>query len=79
MKNELIGLYHRIIDSLYSLLRTRNVSTRLKMGFVLITVLPVIAVGYFSYMQGSRAIYNKMRRSVTETIDQVGINLSSKL
>lgn len=78
-KIKFINVYHGIRNSLYSLLRTKNVSTRLKMGFVLITVLPVIAVGYFSYKQASQAIYNKMRLSVTETIDQVGINLSSKL
>jgi len=78
-KNSLKNIYNDIINSLCSLLRTRNVSTRLKIGFVLITVLPVLAVGYFSYMQGSKAIYNKMRHSVAETIDQVGINLGSKL
>ncbi|NLG90016.1 MAG: sensor histidine kinase [Clostridiaceae bacterium] len=78
-KNKIKNTFNDIINSLCSLLRTRNVSTRLKIGFVLITVLPVLAVGYFSYMQGSNAIYNKMRHSVSETIDQVGINLGSKL
>ena len=78
-KNRLKNIFNDIISSLCSLLRIRNVSTRLKIGFVLITVLPVLAVGYFSYMQGSNAIYNKMRHSVSETIDQVGINLGSKL
>lgn len=78
-KKGLINSWNRAIDSICSLLRTKNVSTRLKMGFILITVLPVIAVGYFSYMQGSKAIYNKMKHSVTETIDQVGIHLGSKL
>jgi len=77
--NTLINTCNRVMDSICSLLRAKNVSTRLKMGFILITVLPVIAVGYFSYMQGSKAIYNKMKRSATETIDQVGINLGSKL
>jgi len=78
-KNSIKNICNDIINSLCSLLRTRNVSTRLKIGFVLITVLPVLAVGYFSYMRGSNAIYNKMRHSVSETIDQVGINLGSKL
>jgi len=79
MKIKFNKVYRKIRKSVYALLRTKNVSTRLKIGFVLITVLPVLAVGYFSYEQGSQAIYNKMRRSITETMGQVGINLSSKL
>lgn len=74
-----VNAFSQIINSICLHLRNKNVSTRLKIGFILITVLPVIAVGYFSYMRGSRAIYNKMRHSVIETIDQVGINLGSRL
>ena len=47
MKKQTQNIFNDIISSLCSLLRIRNVSTRLKIGFVLITVLPVLAVGYF--------------------------------
>ena len=72
-------IYNRIIHALFRLLRRKNVSIRLGIGFILITVLPILAVGYFSYERGSHAIYTKMSRSITQTMEQVGVNLSHQL
>jgi two-component system sensor histidine kinase YesM len=72
-------IFNRISKRADRLLRRINVSDRLKVGFILLSVLPVLAVGYFSYWQGSRAIYNKMSRSTTQTVDQIGVNLSYHL
>jgi len=74
-----MSVYNRVFHTLYHFLRRHNVSIRLGIGFILITVLPVLAVGYFSYTRGSYAIYSKMSHSVTQTMEQVGINLGSQL
>ena len=76
---KLKSTYHRIIHVMFTLLRKRNVSVRLEIGFILITVLPVLAVGFFSYARGSQAVYNKMSLSIIQTMEQIGVNLSYQL
>ncbi len=71
--------YHSCLMKVVSKFREINITVRLKIGFILITVIPVLAVGYFAYYQGSDTIYNKMSRSITQTVDQVGINLDYQL
>ncbi len=64
---------------MFTLIRRRNVSVRLGIGFIIITVLPVLAVGFFSYARGSQAVYSKMSRSITQTMEQISVNLSYQL
>ncbi len=72
-------IYNKIFSTIFSLLRRKNVSVRLGIGFILITVLPVLILGFFSYQRGSQAVYSKMSRSVTQTMEQIGVNLSYQL
>lgn len=61
------------------LIRWKKVSVRLGIGFILMTIIPVIAVGWFSYVRGSTAIYNKMSHSITQVMSQLSVNLSYQL
>lgn len=71
--------YKRSSRAVLALLRRKNLSVRLRIGFILMTVLPVLAVGWFSYASGSRAIYEKMSRSITLVMNQFSVNLSYRL
>ncbi len=77
--NKFVSAYNRVFNTVFNLLRRRSVSVRLGIGFILITVLPVLAVGFFSYNRGSQAIYSKMSRSITQTMEQISVNLSYQL
>lgn len=79
MKNKLKLVFRKISFTVFSLLRKKNVSVRLVIGFILATVLPVTAVGFFSYVRGSQAVYNKMSNSITQTMEQICVNLSYQI
>jgi two-component system, sensor histidine kinase YesM len=68
-----------ISSHLSLLIRRKKISTRLVVGFILIAFIPVLAVGSVSYASGSRAVYNKMSRSIAQIMEEIGVNLGYQL
>lgn len=77
--NKFKSAFNKVSFAVSALLRKKKVSVRLGIGFFLATVLPVIAVGFFSYVRGSQAVYNKMSNSITQTMEQICVNLSYQI
>jgi len=63
----------------FSFLRNTRIKTRLIAGFLILSLLPLVAAGFFSYKASSQAITSKIDNSNQQLIGQLSINIQNVL
>src|SRR5690554_3588183 len=63
----------------YGFLRNTKIQTRLICGFLILSLVPLLATGLFSYTSSSKAITSKIEVSNQQIIGQLSINLQNSL
>ena len=63
----------------YGFLRNTSIQTRLICGFLVLSLIPLLATGIFSYFSSSKAITSKIKLSNQQLIGQLSINLQNAL
>lgn len=64
---------------MYGFLRNTKIQTRLICGFLVLSLIPLLATGLFSYSSSSKAITSKINISNQQLIGQLSINLQNAL
>ena len=63
----------------FSFLRNTRIQTRLIAGFMILSLIPLVAAGFFSYKASSQAITSKIDNSNQQLIGQLSINIQNVL
>lgn len=63
----------------FSFLRNTGIKARLIAGFLILSLLPLVASGFFSYKASSKAITSKIDNSNQQLIGQLSINIQNQL
>ncbi|PTV93613.1 hypothetical protein C8C76_1383 [Halanaerobium saccharolyticum] len=69
----------KIKNYLNKVLSNFKVRTRLLVFFLLVSIIPVVIIGYFSYNSARETIENKISHYTEQLIQQSSINLNNNL
>lgn len=73
------AVYLKIINKIYSLIRSTHIQNRLIVLFVLLSLLPMLITGIYSYHKSSEAIYDKINTYSLEVVNQIAKNINEEL
>lgn len=71
MKKDIRNPFDRMIDNLVRKLRHIRISTRLILSYVVVSIIPVLTIGCFSYYITQKVVLEKMHTSLTQSIKNI--------
>ena len=74
MKRDIHNPFRRMIDWMVKELRHIRISTRLILSYVVVSIIPVLTIGGFSYYVTQKVVLEKMHNSLTQSIRSINVD-----